>query len=74
MKSLGELITTKVIGQSAAESMSKCGVTFRYLKKKQKKKKKKKKKTTHTHTHTNEKETQQNGLDSILGPFVKGKQ
>ena len=33
MKSLGELITTKVIGQSMAESMSKCGVTFRYLKK-----------------------------------------
>ena len=36
MKSLGELITTnlKVIGQSTAESMSKCGATFRYQKKK----------------------------------------
>ena len=33
MKSQGELITTKVIGQSTAESVSKCGVTFRYLKK-----------------------------------------
>ena len=33
MKSLRELITTKVIGQSTAASTSKCGVTFRYLKK-----------------------------------------
>ena len=33
MKSPGELITTKVIGQSTAEYMSKCGLTFRYLKK-----------------------------------------
>ena len=30
---LGELITTKVIRGSTAESMSKCEVTFRYLKK-----------------------------------------
>ena len=33
VKSLGELITTKVIGQSTAASVSKCGMTFRYLKK-----------------------------------------
>ena len=33
MKSLWELITTKVIGQSTAESMSNCGLTFCYLEK-----------------------------------------
>ena len=32
MKSIGVLITTKMIGQSTAESMSKCVVTFRNLK------------------------------------------
>ena len=57
MKSLGELITTKVIGQSTAASISKCGLTFLYLKKKK-----------------HMRETQQMGLDSILGSFVKGKQ
>ena len=56
MKSLGEPFTTKVIWQSMATSMSKCGVTFRYLKKK-----------THERNPTNR-------LDSILGPFVKGKE
>ena len=55
MKSLGELITTNVIGQSTVASVSKCGMTFRYLMIKKK--------------HT--RETQQMGLDSILGPFVK---
>ena len=33
MKSLGELISTKAIGQSTAASRSKCGVTFRCIKK-----------------------------------------
>ena len=55
MKSLGQLITTKGIGQSTADPGLNAGWPYATSKK-----------------HMSE--TQQIGLDSILGPFVKGKQ